>query len=149
MATWLVRLGVELAELTPSDMESGAYRDLDTLVVGIFSFGRRPDLVAALPGVHEWVRNGGHLVTLYHRPSDGWDVATVPLAPLTIGSPSIRYRVTDAQAVVNVLEPDHPLLNYPNTITEADWAIIRQAKLSDFRGTEMLTPESIQATLPV
>lgn len=122
VATWLVRLGVELTELTPADMESGAYRDLDTLVVGIFSFGRRPDLVAALPGVHEWVRNGGHLVTLYHRPSDGWDVATVPLAPLTIGSPSIRYRVTDAEAAVNVLEPDHPLLNYPNTITEDDWA---------------------------
>src|SRR5690606_33812918 len=64
VAVWLRRLGVELTELTPGDMEAGAYRDLDTLVVGIFSFGRRPDLVAALPGVHEWVRNGGHLLTL-------------------------------------------------------------------------------------
>lgn len=121
VAIWLKRLGVDLKEMTPSDMEAGAYRDLDTLVVGIFSFGRRQDLVAALPGVHEWVRNGGHLVTLYHRPSDGWNVDTVPLAPLTIGTPSIRYRVTDANAEVSVLEPDHPLLNYPNTITQADW----------------------------
>jgi hypothetical protein len=122
VATWLKRLGVALTELTPADMEAGAYRDLDTLVVGIFSFGRRDDLVAALPGVHDWVRNGGHLVTLYHRPSDGWDPQTVPLAPLTIGSPSIRYRVTDAEAPVEVLEPDHPLLNYPNTIGPEDWA---------------------------
>ena len=122
VATWLKRLGVPLRELAPADMEAGAYRDLDTLVVGIFSFGRRKDLVAALPGVHEWVRNGGHLVTLYHRPSDGWYPATVPLARLVIGSPSIRYRVTDAEAAVTVLEPDHPLLNYPNTIGEADWA---------------------------
>lgn len=122
VAIWLRRLGVKLVELTPSDIEAGAYRDLTTLIVGIFSFGRRKDLVAALPGIHEWVRNGGHLVTLYHRPSDGWDPATVPLAMLEIGSPSIRYRVTDAKAAVTVLEPDHPLLNYPNIIGEEDWA---------------------------
>lgn len=121
VAIWLKRLGVDLKELTPSDMEAGAYRDLDTLVVGIFSFGRRKDLVAALPGVHEWVRNGGHLVTLYHRPSDGWTPESTPLAFLKIGSPSIRFRVTDAKAAVTVLEPDHPLLNYPNVIGQEDW----------------------------
>ena len=121
VAIWLKRLGVDLKELTPADMEAGAYRDLDTLVVGIFSFGRRQDLVAALPGVHEWVRNGGHLVTLYHRPSDGWTPETTPLAFLKIGSPSIRYRVTDAKSAVEVLEPDHPLLTYPNAITQEDW----------------------------
>ena len=122
VATWLRRLGVDLKELSPADMEAGAYRDLTTLIVGIFSFGRRTDLVAALPGLHEWVRGGGHLVTLYHRPSDGWDPQAVPPAFLKIGSPSIRYRVTDAAAPVEVLEPDHPLLNYPNVIGEADWA---------------------------
>jgi hypothetical protein len=121
VAIWLKRLGVQLKELSPADMEAGAYRDLDTLVVGIFSFGRRADLVAALPGVHEWVKKGGHLVTLYHRPSDGWNPETTPLAFLKIGSPSIRYRVTDAKSAVDVLEPDHPLLTYPNTITQEDW----------------------------
>lgn len=122
VGTWLKRLGVDLKELSASNMEAGAYRDLDTLVVGIYAFGRRADLVAALPGIHEWVKNGGHLVTLYHRPSDGWNTDTVPLAYLKIGSPSIRYRVTDAAAPVTVLEPDHPLFNYPNVITEDDWA---------------------------
>ncbi|MDO5641559.1 MAG: PIG-L family deacetylase, partial [Paracoccus sp. (in: a-proteobacteria)] len=122
VALWLKRLGVDLTELSPADMEAGAYRSLDTLVVGIFSFGRRPDLVAALPGVHEWVRQGGHLVTLYHRPSDGWNPETVPLAYLQIGTPSIRYRVTDADAAVTVLVPDHPLLNHPNVIGPEDWA---------------------------
>jgi hypothetical protein len=68
------------------------------------------------------VRNGGHLVTLYHRPSDGWDPETVPVAFLKIGSPSIRFRVTDANAEVTVLQPDHPLLNAPNAIGPEDWA---------------------------
>lgn len=31
-------------------------------------------------------------------------------------------------------------------ITEADWAVIRQAQLSDFNGQQFLTPESIRAT---
>ena len=122
VAIWLKRLGVDLVELSPADIEAGAYRGLTTIIVGIFAFGRRKDLVAALPGIHEWVNNGGHLVTLYHRPSDGWDPETVPLAFLKIGSPSIRYRVTDAKAEVTALEPDHPLLNYPNVIGPEDWA---------------------------
>jgi len=119
---WMRRLGLNVIDLDAGQIERGEYRDLRTLVVGIFAFGRRPDLKAALPQIHDWVRNGGHLVTLYHRPSDGWDPATVPLAPLTIGSPSIRYRVTDANAEVTVLAPDHPLLNTPNTIGPDDWA---------------------------
>lgn len=118
---WMTRLGLDVTELTPEAMEQGAYRDLTTIVVGIFAFGRRPDLAAAVPALHDWVRAGGHLVTLYHRPSDGWDPETVPPAYLKIGSPSIRYRVTDAGSVVDVLAPDHPLLNAPNVIGADDW----------------------------
>ena len=119
---WMSRLGLDVVELTPEDIASGTFRDLRTIVVGIFSFGRRPDLVENISAIHDWVRNGGHLVTLYHRPSDGWEPETIPLAYLKIGSPSIRFRVTDANAEVTVLEPEHPLLNYPNTIGAEDWA---------------------------
>jgi hypothetical protein len=40
---------------------------------------------------------------------------------LEIGKPSLRFRVTDENAHVTPLIPDHPLLNTPNKITEADW----------------------------
>jgi LmbE family N-acetylglucosaminyl deacetylase len=119
---WMRRLGLEVVELSPEDISSGNFRNLRTIVVGIFAFGRRPDLVENISAIHDWVRNGGHLVTLYHRPSDGWDPETVPVAFLKIGSPSIRFRVTDANAEVTVLQPDHPLLNAPNAIGPEDWA---------------------------
>ncbi|MAN78180.1 MAG: PIG-L family deacetylase [Rhizobiales bacterium] len=119
---WMERLGLEVVELSPEDISSGTYADLKTIVIGIFAFGRRPDLAENIGALHDWVRNGGHLVTLYHRPSDGWNPETIPVAYLKIGSPSIRFRVTDANAEVDVLEPDHPLLNYPNTIGADDWA---------------------------
>ncbi|ADO41613.1 PIG-L family deacetylase [Ketogulonicigenium vulgare] len=122
VATWIRRLGVDLTELTPEDMASGAYRDFDTIVVGVFALGRRRDFTSRIAEVHEWIAAGGHLVTLYHRPSDGWNPDTVPAARLVIGSPSIRYRVTDPNAAVTVLAPDHPLLNQPNVISADDWA---------------------------
>jgi hypothetical protein len=37
--------------------------------------------------------------------------------PLNIG----RNRITDENAVVNFLQPQHPILNYPNVITSKDF----------------------------
>ncbi|SHJ25452.1 PIG-L family deacetylase [Wenxinia saemankumensis] len=122
VGTWMSRMGLDVVDLTPEQVERGEYRDLQTIVVGIYAFGRRPDLAAAVPQLHDWVRGGGHLVTLYHRPRDGWDPETVPPEMLTIGSPSIRWRVTDPDAEVTVLAPDHPLLTTPNAIGPEDWA---------------------------
>ena len=118
---WLRFMGMDVAELDASAVQSGAYQAFDTLVIGVFTFGKRADLQQALPAIHEWVKNGGHLLTLYHRPADGWKADSVPPAYLEIGSPSIRYRVTDENAAVTHLAPDHPLLNYPNKISAADW----------------------------
>ena len=71
--------------------------------------------------MHDWVRRGGNLVTLYHRPWDAWDPDTVPPAHLEIGKPSLRWRVTDENAAVTHLVPEHALLTTPNAIGETDW----------------------------
>lgn len=122
VALWLRRLGVTLVELSPAEVAAGAYQNYQTLVIGVFAFGKRKDLNEALPGIHQWVKDGGHLLTLYHRPADGWNPEQTPPAYLKIGSPSIRFRVTDENAEVTHLVPDHPLLNYPNVIGVDDWA---------------------------
>ena len=118
---WLARMGCDVVTLGEADLRDNLAR-FTTIVVGIFAFGRRPDLAAATARLHEWVRAGGHLVTLYHRPGDGWDPDTTPPARMVIGSPSLRWRVTDPKASVAVLAPDHPLLLGPNRIGPADWA---------------------------
>jgi hypothetical protein len=40
---------------------------------------------------------------------------------LKVGTPSLRWRVTDPAAQVTILTPDHPLLTGPNPITAADF----------------------------
>ena len=117
---WLAAMGADVTALGDAALPGGL-AGLDTLVVGIFALRTRPALRAAWGAVQDWVRAGGNLVTLYHRPWDAWDPDATPLARLEIGKPSLRYRVTDEGAVVTHLLPDHPLLCGPNPIGAQDW----------------------------
>jgi LmbE family N-acetylglucosaminyl deacetylase len=122
VADWLKALGVDVTALTDDQITSdAALSAFDTIVIGIFALRFREGLVSEAPRLHEWVEQGGTLVTLYHRPWDNWDPDTVPPRRLEIGQPSLRWRVTDAQAEVTHLLPDHALLNTPNQITTEDW----------------------------
>lgn len=89
---------------------------------GIFALRFRPGLAALMPAIHDWVRAGVPLVTLYHRPWNNWAAETTPPARLEIGKPSLPWRVTDAAAPVRHLIPDHPILTDPNAIGPDDWA---------------------------
>lgn len=117
---WLQELGadVRIMDEIPSDED---FTGFTTVLVGVVAFGNRADLRAAIPRLHRFVERGGHLVTLYQRPDQGWHSETTPPQPMRIGTPSLRWRVTDAGAPVTVLEPRHPLLTTPNLITESDW----------------------------
>lgn len=118
---WLHQLDIPAAAVDDATLAAGDLSRFTTLLIGIFAFGQRPALAAALPRLHAWMAAGGSLVTLYHRPADGWDPAGTPPHRLVIGSPSLRFRVTDPNAAVRVLVPDHPLLTHPNPIAPEDW----------------------------
>ncbi len=99
---------------------SGDLAGFDVLVAGVFAGGTRP-LNGAMGRIRAWIEQGGHFVSQYHRPIDRWDAAqSAPLA-LQPGSPSIRWRVTDASAPVSILQPAHPLLTGPNQIGLEDF----------------------------
>lgn len=117
---WLTRMGLDVTELDAAALSSDLSR-FSTIVVGIFAFGTRKDLAAATARLHRFVEDGGHLVTLYHRPSDGWDPMATPVRRIEIGSPSLRWRVTDPRSDVTVLAPDSVLLRGPNVIGPEDW----------------------------
>lgn len=120
VGNWLGQLGLDvtlLDDIAP-DEDFSAYT---TVLVGVVAFGNRPDLAAATQRLHGFVRNGGHLVTLYQRPDQGWHPDLTPPCRVTVGTPSLRWRVTDPAAPVTILEPDHPLLSNPNRIRVSDF----------------------------
>ncbi|QQA41696.1 PIG-L family deacetylase [Pelagovum pacificum] len=119
---WLAAIGADVTQLSDADLAGTTpFAGYDTILIGVFAFRFRPGLINLAPILHEWVREGGNLVTLYHRPWDLWDPDSTPPARLEVGQPSLRWRVTDEQAEVTVLAPDHPLLTGPNRIVPEDW----------------------------
>ncbi|OED38138.1 LmbE family protein [Chromatiales bacterium (ex Bugula neritina AB1)] len=122
VAEHLNSAGFTIHTLSDNELQQNSpLEKFDTLIIGLFAIRTRPVLQSLMPEIHRWIDRGGNLVTLYHRPWDDWNELTIPPRRLLIGKPSLRWRVTDENAVVSHRLPDHPLLNYPNTIEQSDW----------------------------
>ncbi|MBO8165540.1 MAG: PIG-L family deacetylase [Brevibacillus sp.] len=117
---YLRQLGIDVVELSAKEMETGDLSRYDTIVLGIRAYGFRPELIPSNSRLLQYVENGGNLVVQYHKPSDNWKPDLAPY-PITIGEPSIDWRVTDENSNVTMLVPDHPIFNKPNKITAEDW----------------------------
>jgi hypothetical protein len=106
-------LGVEPHLLSTEELTMGDLSSWNAIVVGIRAYSARSDLAAAAPRLRQFVENGGTMVVQYQSGS-----FPAPL-PLTMGgSPE---RVVDEGDAVKLLEPENPLLSWPNKITTADF----------------------------
>lgn len=121
VADYLSNVGMEITKLTDEDLASGDLSKFDTIVTGIRAYLSRDALNENNDRLKTYVEEGGHLVVQYHKPNDRWDAATTAPYPLTIGNPSIRWRVTDENADVELLKPESSLFSYPNVLSENDW----------------------------
>lgn len=118
----LSNLGIQVDLLDTEALTTGDLSKYDAIVLGVRAYRTRLDAAVANARLLEYVRNGGTLVVQYHQsdPGDNWDPERPPYR-LVIGSPSAAWRVTDENAKVTYLVPEHPLLNHPNKIVDADW----------------------------
>ncbi|MCB9880208.1 MAG: PIG-L family deacetylase [Planctomycetes bacterium] len=117
----LASLGVDVRALDPRDLARANLDDFDTIVIDSRALlRRREDLVPTIPQFLDYSRRGRHLVVLYHKPVEfsKAEIGTL-LAPfpLDLGN----ERVTREDAPVEMLEPEHPLLSWPNRIDARDW----------------------------
>lgn len=116
-------LGAAVTLLTAEDLAASDLARFDAIVAGIRALNTRPDLVAARERVLEYVRNGGTLVVQYNTAPFGRR-RSAPASSATLGPypmTASRLRVTDENAQVRVLLPEHPLLQRPNKITLGDF----------------------------
>ncbi|MGH7245245.1 MAG: PIG-L family deacetylase [Phycisphaerales bacterium] len=116
VAADLGEMGFEVTPLTGADLTSEKLGGLDAVVVGIRAFNVRKDLDAGLPALFAFAEAGGTVVVQYNRP-DG--IQTSRLTPFELKLSGDR--VTDENAAMTFLAPDHPVLNSPNKITAADF----------------------------
>jgi hypothetical protein len=117
VADSLKQMGYTVTTLTDADLTPERLHGLDAVVIGVRAFNVRHDLATNLPGLFAYVEAGGTVVAQYNRPENS---RTLKLAPYDLRLS--QERVTDENATVTFLAPDHPVLNTPNKITSADFA---------------------------
>ena len=106
-----------LAELDPAATGSGDEAGFHAIVVGTRAYAVREDLVEYNPRLLEYARGGGHLVVLYQTQ----EYVPSAMAPYPASLPRGAEEVSEEDAPVRLLRPDHPFMAAPNRITETDF----------------------------
>jgi hypothetical protein len=113
----LARLGLDVVVLDAEQLARGSLSAFDVIVIGSRAYEVDPALIRSNDRLLDYVRDGGRLVVQYQQ----YQFVTGDYAPypLTIRRP--HDRITDENAPVRMLEPDHPVFRTPNRISEEDW----------------------------
>ena len=114
----LEAIGYTVHLLQPSDLSKEQLRNMDALVVGIRAYNVLDELPFKQDILMEYVREGGTMIVQYNTSGRGnADFSANAPYPLRLS----RDRVSDETARVSILQPNHPLLNFPNQIREEDF----------------------------
>jgi len=112
----LMQMGYEVKIIKPEEISSEKLLPFDVVITGIRAYNVLNSLANKQKTLLDFVENGKTMIVQYNTTDD---LVTSEIAPFPIKIS--RDRVTDENAVVTFLEPNHPILNYPNTITTKDF----------------------------
>ena len=112
----LRQIGYNVVTINPKDINPELLSRFDAIVVGIRAYNTVDDLKFKQKQLFDFVEKGGNLIVQYNT---SFRLKVDQLAPYDLKLS--RERVTDENAKVTLLNPNHAVLNYPNKITEADF----------------------------
>ncbi|MEP5253743.1 MAG: PIG-L family deacetylase [Winogradskyella arenosi] len=112
----LRQIGYNVTYITPEQISPENLDDFDAIVVGIRAYNILEELKFKQKYLFNYVEEGGNLILQYNT-NRGLKTKQLAPYPLTLS----RDRVTDENADIRILNPNHPLLNYPNKITAEDF----------------------------
>ncbi len=115
--TSLAQIGYQVTLLQEADMRLPVLQQFDAIILGVRAYNTIDRLRFYQPMLLEYVKNGGNMIVQYNT-SSGLVTPTLGPYPLKLS----RDRVTDENAAVRFLLPNHPVLNTPNKITRQDFA---------------------------
>lgn len=118
MPTALRLMGYDVSLLNDNDLANGNISQYDAIITGVRAYNTKASLNAYYPKLMKYIENGGNLIVQYNTSNQiGPIKAKIGPYPFDI----TRTRVTDEKAKVAVLKPEHPLMNYPNKLNDADF----------------------------
>lgn len=108
------QMGLDVTMLDAAAIGSGDLSKYDVIVAGVRAYEVRDELVAHNQKLMKFIENGGTFIVQYQR-------VVFTRQKLTPFPAEIGPRVTDENAPVTILQPEHPLFNFPNKITAEDF----------------------------
>jgi LmbE family N-acetylglucosaminyl deacetylase len=109
-------MGYTVLEMKNEEVNSLNLKQMDAVVLGVRALNTNKRMGYILPALLEYVKGGGTLVVQYNTNAE---LSTKNFAPYPLELS--RDRVTEEDAAVKILKPDHPLVNIPNKITAKDF----------------------------
>ncbi len=114
----LEQIGYIVHRIDPIDIQPGSLDKYDAVVVGIRAYNVVDELKFKQNFLLDYVKNGGNLILQYNT-SGRTGLKFENLAPYSLEVS--RDRVTDENAPVTILDPKHPIMNFPNKIEPKDF----------------------------
>ncbi|MDR6845755.1 PIG-L family deacetylase [Flavobacterium granuli] len=112
----LTQMGYKVTLLKPEDITPERLDSFDVVMMGVRAYNTIDALANKQDILFEFVKGGKTMIVQYNTAND---LVTPNIAPYPLKVSSDR--VTDENAEVRFLAPNHPALNYPNTITQNDF----------------------------
>jgi len=114
----LRQIGYQVDLLSDKDINLENLKRYDAVITGIRAYNTLERLKFQQPALLEYVKQGGTMIVQYNT-NNGLLLPSEQLGPYPFKIS--RERVTDENAAVRFLAPNHPLLNFPNKITTQDF----------------------------
>ena len=115
------QMGCDVAFLSDQDLAGGDLSSYDAIVVGVRAYNVRDAVRANQPRLIKYVEQGGTMIVQYNvapgRFGPAVGIENIGPYPITLS----QDRVTVEDSHVTFVDPQSPLLNEPNKITEADF----------------------------
>ncbi len=112
-------MGYDLVELGKEDITAEKLKNFDAIVLGVRAYNVHAWMDEKYDVLMEYVRNGGNMVVQYNTNSFAGPLAKMKIGPkpFTVS----RGRITEEDCEITFIDPQDPVLNYPNKITADDF----------------------------
>lgn len=112
----LKQMGYEVTIIKPEEITPEKLLNFDVVMTGIRAYNTVKELDFKQQILFDFIKEGHTMIVQYNTADD---FVTKTIAPFSLKIS--RDRVTDENAKVDFLEPNHSILNYPNKITIKDF----------------------------
>lgn len=114
----LEQMGYEVTILSEKDLAKDKLDKYDAIITGVRTYNTHDWMNNYYEKLMKYVNEGGNLIVQYNT-SNQIGPVRAKMGPYNFDI--TRNRVTDENAKVTLLKPDHPAFNFPNKITDDDF----------------------------